>query len=71
MPGAARQQQTLADMSGQAAYIKPVHTLVASTTRVSAQITGRVIFVHTEVLKSGCEKAIAVMVDKDKKLALK
>ena len=71
MPGAARQQQTLADMSGQAAYIKPVHTLVASTTRVSAQITGRVIFVHTEVLKSGCEKAIAVMVDKDKKHALK
>ena len=26
---------------------------------------------HTEVLKSGCQKAIAVMVDKDKKFALK
>ena len=58
-------------MSGKAAYIKPVHTLVASTTRVAEQIKGRLLFVHTEVLRSGCEKAIAVMVDKDTKFALK
>ena len=58
-------------MSGKASYIKPVHTLVASTTRVAEQIKGRVLFVHTEVLKSGWQKAIAVMVDKDKQFALK
>ena len=58
-------------MSGNAVYIKPVHMLLASTTRVAEQIKGRVLFVHTEVLKSGCQKAIAVMVDKDKKFALK
>ena len=53
------------------AYIKPIHTLVASSTRVPEQIKGRLLFVHTEKLKSGCDKTIAVMVDKDKKLALK
>ena len=58
-------------MSGNAGYTKPVHMLLASTTRVAEQIKGRVLFVHTEVLKSGCQKAIAVMVDKDKKFALK
>ncbi len=58
-------------MSDKPAYIKPVHTLVASNTRVAEQIKGRLLFVHTESLKSGSEKAIAVMVDKDKKFALK
>ena len=71
MPGVASQRQTLADMSSKPAYIKPVHTLVASNTRVAEQIKGRLLFVHTEALKSGSEKAIAVMVDKDKKFALK
>mgnify|MGYP005679302797 FL=1 len=58
-------------MSQKHAYIKPIHTLVASSTRVPEQIKGRLLFVHTEKLKSGCDKTIAVMVDKDKKLALK
>ena len=55
----------------QPAYIAPTHTLVASTGRVAEQIKGRLLFVFTETLKSGSEKAIAVMVDKDKKFALK
>ena len=58
-------------MAGKLAYIKPVHTLVASHTRVSEQIKGRLLFVKTERLKSGTEKVIAVMVDKNKKFALK
>ena len=60
----------MVEMSGKAAYIKPVHTLLASTTRLAEQIKGRLLFVRTEVFKSGCQKAIAVMVDKDKKFAL-
>ena len=64
-------RSSLVEMSGNAGYTKPVHMLLASTTRVAEQIKGRVLFVHTEVLKSGCQKAIAVMVDKDKKFALK
>ena len=51
-------------MSQKPAYIKPIHTLVASSTRVPEQIKGRLVFVHTEKLRSGSEKAIAVMVDK-------
>lgn len=35
-------------MSGNAGYTKPVHMLLASTTRVAEQIKGRVLFVHTE-----------------------
>ena len=53
------------------AYLKPVHTLTASSTRVAEQIKGRVLGVHTEVTKFGTVKAIAVMVDKDKKFDLK
>ena len=53
------------------AFVKAIHMLVPSNTRVSEQIKGRLLFVHTEKLKSGSEKAIAVMVDKDKKFALK
>ena len=71
MPGVACQQQTLADMSQKPAYVKPIHSLVACNTRVSEQIKGRLLFVHTEKLKSGFEKAIAVMVDKDHQFALK
>ena len=72
MPGVACQQQTLADMTSQKpAFVKAIHMLVPSNTRVSEQIKGRLLFVHTERLKSGSEKAIAVMVDKDKKFALK
>ena len=58
-------------MPGKLGYIKPVHTLVASNTRVAEQIKGRLLFVQTEFVKSGTEKVIAVMVDKDKKFALK
>ena len=59
-------------MTTKPACIKPIHTLVASNTRVPEQIKGRLIFVHTEVLKSGTEtNTIAVMADKDKKFALK
>ena len=71
MPGVACQQQTLADMSQKPAFIKAIHTLVPSNTRVPEQIKGRLLFVHTEKLKSGSEKAIAVMVDKDHQFALK
>ena len=71
MPGVACQQQTLADMSQKPAYVKPIHSLVARNTRVSEQIKGRLLFVHTEKLKSGFEKAIAVMVDKDHQFPLK
>ena len=72
MSEVARQRQTLANMSqSKPAYITPIHTLVASTGRVAEQIKGRLLFVFTETLKSGSEKAIAVMVDKDKKFALK
>ena len=71
MPGVPCQQQTLADMSQKPAYIKPIHTLVASSTRVPEQIKGRLVFVHTEKLRSGSEKAIAVMVDKHMEFALK
>ena len=74
VPGVACQRQTLSDMAPKAskpAYTKPVHTLVASSTRAEEQIKGRVLFVHTERLKSGSEKVIAVMVDKDTKFALK
>ena len=53
------------------AFVKAIHMLGPSNTRVSEQIKGRLLFVHTERLKSGSEKAIAVMVDKDKKFALK
>ena len=53
------------------AFVKAIHMLVPSNTRVSEQIKGRLLFVHTEKLKSGADKAIAVMVDKDKKFALK
>ena len=53
------------------AYLKPVHTLTASSTRVAEQIKGRVLGVHTEVTKFGTVKAIAVMVDKDKRFDLK
>ena len=52
-------------------YLKPVHTLTASSTRVAEQIKGRVLGVRTEVTKCGTVKAIAVMVDKDKKFDLK
>ena len=58
-------------MAGKLAYIKPVHTLVASNTRVPEQIRGRLLFVKTERLNSGSEKVIAVMVDKNKKFELK
>ena len=58
-------------MSQKPAYIKPIHTLVASSTRVPEQIKGRLVFVHTEKLRSGSEKAIAVMVDKHREFALK
>ena len=58
-------------MSGKPAYVKPTHMLVASSSRVSEQIKGRLLFVHTETLKSGAEKTIAVMVDKDQQFALK
>ena len=58
-------------MSGKPAYVKPIHMLVASSSRVSEQIKGRLLFVHTETLKSGAEKTIAVMVDKDQQFALK
>ena len=61
----------MAPKASKPAYTKPVHTLVASSTRVAEQIKGRVLFVHTERLKSGSEKVIAVMVDKDTKFALK
>ena len=53
------------------AFIKPVHTLVASNTRVREHVQGRLLFVHTEVLKGGYERAIAGIVDKDKTRALK
>ena len=53
------------------AYVKPIHMLVASSSRVSEQIKGRLLFVHTETLKSGVEKTIAVMADKDQQFALK
>ena len=58
-------------MSGKPAYVKPIHTLVSSSTRVSEQIKGRLLFVHSETLKSGSQKTIAVMADKDPKFALK
>ena len=58
-------------MSGKPAYVKPIHTLGASSSRVLEQIKGRLLFVHTETLRSGSEKTIAVMVDKDQKFALK
>ena len=58
-------------MSQKPAYIKPIHTLVASSRRVPEQIKGRLVFVHTEKLRSGSEKAIAVMVDKHRESALK
>ena len=58
-------------MSQKPAYVKPIHSLVACNTRVPEQIKGRLLFVHTEKLKSGSEKAIAVMVDKDHQFALK
>jgi hypothetical protein len=58
-------------MSGKPAYVKPIHMLVASSSRVSEQIKGRLLFVHTETLKSGVEKTIAVMADKDQQFALK
>ena len=61
----------VAAMTTKPAYIKPIHTLVASTSRVPEQIKGRLMFVHTEVLRTGSEKTIAVMVDKDQKFALK
>ena len=54
------------------AYVKPVPMLVASTKdRVQEQIQGRLLFVCSDQLKSGSEKTIAAMVDKDKKLPLK
>ena len=53
------------------AFVKAIHMLVPSNTRVSEQIKGRLLFVHTEKLKSGSDKAIAVIVDKDRKFALK
>ena len=58
-------------MSGKPAYVKPIHMLGASSSRVLEQIKGRLLFVHTETLRSGSEKTIAVMVDKDQKFALK
>ena len=58
-------------MTTKPACIKPIHTLVASNARVPEQIKGRLIFVHAEVFKSGTEKTIAVVADKDKKIALK
>ena len=58
-------------MTSKPAYVKPIHTLVSTQGRVAEQIKGRLLFVHTEQLKSGSEKTIAVMVDKDKKFALK
>ena len=69
--GVACQRQTLPDMCSTPAYSKPVHTLTASSTRVDEQIKGRVLGVHTEVTKFGTVKAIAVMVDKDRKFDLK
>ena len=58
-------------MSGKPAYVKPTHMLVASSSRVSEQIKGRLMFVHTETLRSGLEKTMAAMADKDQKFALK
>ena len=61
----------MAPKAAKPVYVKPVHTLTSSSTRVAEQIKGRVLFVHTERHKSGSGKVIAVMVDKDAKFALK
>ena len=58
-------------MSGNPVYTKPVHTLMASSTRVAEQIKGRLLLTHTEAAHAGAERAIAVIVDKDKRFALK
>ena len=58
-------------MSGKPAFIKPVHTLTASSIRMQEHIKGRLLFVHTEVFKGGHERVIATIVDKDKMCALK
>ena len=58
-------------MSDKPAFIKPVHTLIVSSTRAREHIQGRLLFVHTEVLKGGYERAIAGIVDKDETRALK
>ena len=58
-------------MPGNSVYTKPVHTLMASGTRVAEQIKGRLLLTHTEAAHAGTERAIAVIVDKDKRFALK